>query len=216
MKKHLHCFNSLQKYVYSLLFFCVNLDSASAQSTDLLSFSGNMMNHKVQLYWATATEAQPLQFTIERSLDGNIFGAVASLNSYNNGQDVNLYSFNDPDTIQSLIYYRLKITDDQGAIKYSSILKLNGMIQKSIAVNVRNPFDQRIHFNVTAPDNGRANVDLINLQGAVMRRREVNLDNGVNSIVIDNTDLLPAGIYILRIQFNGTVVQRKITKGYSR
>jgi len=194
----------------------VNLDSASAQSTDLLSFSGNMMNHKVQLYWATATEAQPLQFTIERSLDGNIFGAVASLNSYNNGQDVNLYSFNDPDTIQSLIYYRLKITDDQGAIKYSSILKLNGMIQKSIAVNVRNPFDQRIHFNVTAPDNGRANVDLINLQGTVMRRREVNLDNGVNSVVIDNTDLLPAGIYILRIQFNGTIVQRKITKGYSR
>ena len=81
---------------------------------------------------------------------------------------------------------------------------------------MRNPFDQKINFNVTAPDNGRADVDLINLQGEVMKRRKVDLDNGVNSIVIDNTDLLPAGIYILRIQFNGTIVQRKITKGYSR
>ena len=175
-----------------------------------------MINHKVQLTWATATEAQPLQYTIERSLDGNIFGAAASLNSYNNGQDVNLYSFDDPDTIQSLIYYRLKIADDQGAIKYSSVLKLNGQIQKSIAVNVRNPFDQKIRFNVTAPDNGRADVDLINLQGVVMKRKEVNLDNGVNSIVIDNTDLLPAGVYILRIQFNRTIVQKMITKTYSR
>ncbi len=216
MKKHLHCFNLLQKYVYSLLFFCVSLISASAQNINLLSFSGSMINHKVQLTWATATEAQPLQFTIERSTDGNIFSPVSSLNSYNNGQDVNLYSFDDPDTIQSLIYYRLKITDGQGAIKYSTILKLNGIIQKSIAVNVRNPFDQKIRFNVTSPDNGRADVHLISLQGVVMKRKEVNIDNGVNSVVIENTDLLPAGIYILRMQFNGTIVQRMITKTYSR
>ena len=216
MNKHLHCFNSFQKYACVLLFLSVNLFTVQAQSTDFLSFSGNMINHKVQLYWATGTEVQPLQFTIERSRDGNIFGGVASLTSYNNGQDVNLYSFEDPDTIQSLVYYRVKIADDQGEIKYSSTVKLNGKIQKSITVNVRNPFDQKIQFNVTAPDNGRADVDLISLQGEVMKRRKLDLDNGVNSIVIDNTDLLPAGIYILRIQFNGTIVQRKITKGYSR
>ena len=215
MKKHLHCFNLLQKCICLLLFFCVSLYSASAQSIELLSFYGQMINNEVQLYWATGTEAQPLQFTIERSRDGNIFGAVASLDSYNNGQDVNRYSFADPDTIQTIIYYRLKIADDQGIIKYSNIFRLNGKLQKSIAVSVRNPFDQKIHFNVTAPDNGRADVDLISLQGEVMKRRKVDLDNGVNSIVIDNTDLLPAGMYILRIQFNGSIVQRKITKGYS-
>jgi len=216
MKTNLHCFNSFRKHACAFLLFSVTFYSASAQSVEFLSFSGQMMNNKAQLYWATGIENEPLQFTIERGLDATLFKAVTSLNSYNNGQDVNLYSFDDPDTIQSLIYYRVKVTDGNGGVIYSSILKLNGKIRKSIAVSVINPFDQKIHFNVTAPDNGRAQVDLINLQGAVMKRREVNLDNGVNGVVIDNTDLLPAGVYVLRIQFNGTLVQRKITKTYSR
>jgi len=188
------------------------IDCGPLLNTDLLSFSGKLMRNKVQLNWTTATEDELLLFTVERSPDGHLFDAIGSLTNYNNGQDINIYSFDDPDTIQSVIYYRLKITDDRGGTKYSRIVQLNGKLQKSIAVNVINPFGQKLHIDVTASQNGRADIDLINLQGRVLKRREFNINNGVNSIVIDNTDALPAGVYILRIQFDGTIVQRKITK----
>ena len=115
-------------------------------NTQLLSFSGKLVGNKAQLNWTTTKEDEPLQFAIEKSADGRIFNAIASLNSYNNGQDINLYSFADPDTIQSIVYYRLKITDDKGAIEYSRIVQLNGKMEESMAVNVINPFDQKLRF----------------------------------------------------------------------
>jgi hypothetical protein len=185
-------------------------------NTQLLSFSGKLIGNKAQLNWTMTKEDETLQFAIEKSADGRIFNAIASLNSYNNGQDINLYSFADPDTIQSIVYYRLKITDDEGAIKYSRIVQLNGKMQESMVVTVINPFDQKLRFELATSLNGKADIDLINLQGKVVKRKEFNINNGSNSIAIDNTDILPAGIYILRIEFNGRIVQRKITKTYSR
>ena len=185
-------------------------------NTQLLSFSGKLVGNKAQLNWTTTKEDESLQFGIEKSADGRIFNAIASLNSYNDGRDINLYSFADPDTIQSIVYYRLKITDDKGAIKYSRIVQLNGRMEESMVVTVINPFDQKLRFEVTTSLNGKANIDLINLQGKIVKRKEFNINNGSNSIAIDNTDILPAGIYILRIEFNGRIVQRKITKTYSR
>jgi hypothetical protein len=184
-------------------------------NTELLSFSGRLVGNKAQLNWTTTMEDEPLQFAIEKSADGRIFNAIASLNSYNNGQDINLYSFADPDTIQSIIYYRLKITDDKGAIEYSRIVQLNGKMEESVVVNVINPFDQQLRFELMTSLNGKAGIDLINLQGKIVKRKEFNINNGSNSIVIDNTDNLPASIYILRIEFNGRIVQRKISKTYS-
>jgi len=181
-------------------------------NTDLLSFSGKMISSKVQLYWTTTKEDEPLEFTIERSADGRVFSAIGSLSNYNNGQEINFYSFDDADTIQNVVYYRLKIADDKVAIKYSRIVQFNGKIQKSIAVSVVNPFGPKLHLEVSSSTTGRANIDLINLQGRVVKRKDFNILSGVNSIDINNTDILSAGIYILRIEFNGAIIQRKINK----
>ncbi len=184
-------------------------------NTELLSFSGKLVGNKALLNWTMAKEDEPLQFTIEKSADGRIFSAIGSLTSYNNGEDINLYSYNDHDTIQSIAYYRLKITDDRGALQYSRVVQLNGKMDELLTVNVINPFDQQLRFELATSLTGRADVDLFNLQGKIVKRKGVNINSGSNNVVIDNTNMLPAGVYILRIEFNGRIIQRKITKTYS-
>jgi hypothetical protein len=54
--------------------------------------------------------------------------------------------------------------------------------------------------------------ELISLQGNVVKKKEFNLNTGVNRLSIDNTDVLLAGIYILRAEFNGKIIQRKVVR----
>jgi hypothetical protein len=56
---------------------------------------------------------------------------------------------------------------------------------------------------------------LINLQGKIVKQKDLIINNGTSNLTIDNTDNLPSAAYILRIEFNGRVLQRKVVKVYS-
>ena len=77
---------------------------------------------------------------------------------------------------------------------------------------VINPFDQKLQFDLISAVSGKANIELVNLQGTVIKRKDFTLNDGLNNLSVSNTDILPAGIYILRVEFNGRIVQRKIVK----
>lgn len=184
-------------------------------STELLSFTGKEANGKSQLNWTTSKEDEPLHYIVEKSFDAENFNAIASINSYNDGENINLYSFTDPDTVQRAVYYRLRIADDQNQNKYSRVIQLNGKMNDAILTNLINPFDQKLQFDLYSSFNGRAAVELINLQGTVMKQIEFNLNTGMNNLSVNNTGGLPAGVYILRVESNNNIVQRKIVKLYS-
>jgi hypothetical protein len=179
---------------------------------DLLSFTGKHINDKDQINWTTSKEDGPVQYFIERSVDAATFKDIAAVNGYNNGQNINTYSFTQPDTIFGAVYYRLKIVDQQNKVKFSRVIQLNGKENEINFVNVINPFNQKLQFEIVSSSNGTANMDLVSLQGAVVRRKEFGLGVGINNILVNNTDNLPAGVYVLRIEFNGNIVQKKLVK----
>jgi len=188
------------------------LDCGPPLSIELLSFSGKPVNGKNQLNWTSSKEDELLHYIVERSADARTFTAIGSVTGYNNGSNVNSYSFTDPDSLQNIVYYRLRIADDNNKNKYSRIIQLNGNNDEISFANVVNPFDRKIQFDILAASSGRVKMDLVNLQGGIEREREFNVDTGVNSLSIDDTNVLPAGVYILRIQFNNQVVHRKLVK----
>ncbi len=190
-------------------------DCGEPLNTDLLSFTGKAVNGNAQLNWTTSKEDEPLHFVVEKSADAKIFNAIASVNSYNNGQDINLYSLTDSSSIRNVVFYRLKIIDDKNRAKYSRIIQLNSKGDKISLVNVINPFDQKLQFDLITSQSGKANIELINLQGKIVNRKEFPLNDGLNNLSINNTDMLPPGIYILRVAFNGEMVQKKIVKVHS-
>ncbi len=188
------------------------LDCGLPLSTELISFTGKRINNNVQLNWTTSKEDEPLYYIVEKSFDSRNFNPIVSINSYNNGENINLYSFTDPDTISKNVYYRLRIADNKNQNKYSRIIQLNGMNNAVTLANIINPFYQKLQFDFSTPLSGRMNAELISLQGNILKKKEFNLNTGVNRLSIDNTDALPAGVYILRAEFDGKIIQRKVVR----
>lgn len=62
-------------------------------------------------------------YTIEKSVDGNHFAGLATINSKGNGD--NQYSFTDRMGLQGIAYFRVKQTGIDGTYNYSSIVRLS-------------------------------------------------------------------------------------------
>jgi len=172
------------------------------------------VNDKGNLAWTTSKEDEPVTFTIERSSDGNSFTPIGTVNSFNNyTATVNSYSFIDPVAITGKVFYRLLITGQSGSKKYSRIIQLSKTGGESLGlVNVINPFNYSLEFDIAAQGDSKVEVELVDLFGKVVQKSSYLVHSGVNALSLPNTDVLPAGTYILRIRNNEVFINRKVLK----
>ncbi len=182
--------------------------------TDLLSFNGKLENDKGKLFWNTSKEDEPLTFTIERSSDGYNFSTAGVITSHNNySAETNSYSLVDPVAVTGKIYYRLIMTDQSNAKKYSRIIQLSGQdgILLSLS-NIINPFKYTIEFDITTPVDTKIEVELLDLFGKMVRKNSYLVHTGINALSMTDTESLPAGTYIFRIRNNDLIINRKVLK----
>lgn len=182
--------------------------------TDLISFNGKLMNERGNLSWTTSKEDEPITFTLERSADGNNFNVVSIVNSHNNyTAAVNSYSYVDPTPITGKAFYRLVMTDQSGMKKYSRTIQLTRQANDGFGlVNVINPFNHTLEFDVTSPSDTKIDVELIDLFGKVVQKNSFTVHSGINALSIPNTEKLPAGTYIFRIKNNQLLINKKVLK----
>jgi hypothetical protein len=182
--------------------------------TDLLSFNGKLVTDKGHLSWTTSKEDEPVIFTIERSSDGNNFipiGTVNGLNDYTAAN--NSYSFIDPTVVTTKVYYRLMMSISSGAKKYSRTIQLNSSSGDSIGLmNVINPFNYSLDFDVTSKTDTKIEAELLDLFGKVVLKSNFLVRAGTNALSLPNTDLLSSGTYILRITNSEVFINRKVLK----
>lgn len=181
--------------------------------TDLLSFNGKLVLDKGNLSWTTSKEDKPVTFIIERSNDGISFTPIGSVSSHNNyTAAVNSYSFIDPVPVTGKVYYRLAITD-QSARKYSRVINLirQGGDSFGLATLV-NPFNSSVEFDITAKNDAKIEVELIDLLGKVVRKNSFTVYAGVNALSLPDTGNLPSGTYIFRVRNNEMLINRKVLK----
>lgn len=77
-------------------------------------------------------------FSLERSLDGNLFVIVGNTNARNRGIR-EIYSKEDPYTFNGIVYYRLKNIDNDGSFSYSRVIALSDKQSVGSAFTVMNP-----------------------------------------------------------------------------
>jgi hypothetical protein len=179
---------------------------------NLLSFNGKMSNHNANLFWRTSKEFEAISFTIEKSIDGIHFSPIASLNGHGNNSQNNYYTFTDPAAISGTVFYRLGMMNTSGKIKYSQVISLSdGSIVFGL-VNAVNPFTNEINFEIAIPQDAKVEAVLTNMSGKLLRRQSFVVYEGVNGLTIPGVETLPAGLYILQVDYQGQVVNRKLMK----
>ena len=87
-----------------------------------ISFTGEKARQKIVLDWVTENEVNTSHFMVERSSNGVEYTAIGNLAAA--GQSRNEYSFDDLQPLKGLNLYRIRQVDQDGAFKYSIIVRV--------------------------------------------------------------------------------------------
>lgn len=182
-------------------------------NTKLKNFSGVAQDGYGRLQWESETEADNVVYEIERSTDQSRFEKIGQvIGSASGGGRV--YQFNDPNPLASHTYYKLKVVEGSRS-QYSRIVLLSNRALQYEIKTVVNPFTQQLAFEMIAPENGVAQVTLIDAFGRPVKQYRESYNTGLTSIRLNNLTSLPAGSYSLRIEAGGQVFNKKVIKsGY--
>ena len=189
------------------------LDCGFPLATRMLSFTGRLNNGRSILQWSTSEETEEILFDIEKSLDGNNFQLINTINGNNDPSAVrNNYSFTDPELVTGKAYYRIRMRTLSSQVSYTRTLMLEtGPVSFAFAT-VINPFSNALHFDITAVRDGKARAELVDAFGKVVKRLSFDLHQGVNQLSFDGTSSLAAGMYVLRVESAGMMIMRKVVK----
>lgn len=179
--------------------------------TNFISFSSKSEGVSTKLNWTTSREDGEVSYVIEKSWDGESFSAIATINGYNNNEEVNYYSWTEPSSNRE-IFYRIRLTAAGGKQKISRVIRisLNGI---PAGLTVTNPFSDKLTAKIAALQTQLVRLNLIDNTGRVIRSEQFALANGENHLQLNNTGNLPKGLYTLQVQYSdNTTINKKVIK----
>jgi len=88
----------------------------------LISFQGNDTEDKVRLQWILAEGNKANSVLVEKSYTGDNYQYVADFWVNLDGNSITNFKYSDARKGNKTVYYRLKITDDNGLVQYSKVI----------------------------------------------------------------------------------------------
>ena len=158
---------------------------------DLISFDAQLEQNKtVKVTWSTASEINSSHFEVERSVDGQRFSKIKTVNSIGNSTIDQSYKIIDDAPIKGLNYYRLKQIDVDGSFEHSEIKVVNIGGSSAVIELYPNPARNILYINGMNESNFQVNV--YNQLGSLVKT--INKSN--NEVDIN---AFPNGVYYFQI-----------------
>ncbi len=176
-------------------------DNPVSLPVSLVVFTATRQNNEAVLQWETAQEENSGSFIIERSSDGESFGAIGTVAAAGNSSSARNYEFTDQTPQPNANYYRLKQTDIDGTFTYSPVKVVNFPVSGQL---IWYATGAALGRGLLLQQGSNEQYTLSDLAGHTLRLGQ--LSNG-------RTDIsgLPAGLYIVRIvTANNQVLDTKI------
>ena len=175
----------------------------------LVDFTAQLRSDKtVIVSWTTASEKENDYFTLEKSIDGNIFEVLTTIDGAGNSSQVQTYNFQDKNVVGGMNYYRLKQTDFNGDFEY---FKIVGVSNNSSAADLKsalqivkagpNPFKESFKITYTANDSEKVELSIRSVDGQLIHTETLTPHPGDNEYTFQKTSTLKSGIYL--VSFSG-------------
>lgn len=178
-------------------------ESAVALPVDLISFTAVPNGTKVDLKWTTATELNNDFFTIERTLDGEIFETVAVINGAGNTSNQSNYTCEDRNPYSGLSYYRLTQTDYDGDSKSYDLRSVNFNSSMSNEINMYpNPISANEQLTISLQDEKIEEyytITIHNMTGTLYYSDIIYVNDQNSKIALDMEGNLFTGTYLISI-----------------
>ena len=164
----------------------------------LTSFTATAEQQTALLAWTVQDGAGADHFDVQRSTDGTDFATIGTVGAIDDGANAENYSFVD-DKPATLNYYRIAMVHADGSVSYSAIRTLGSAVSGAVKMTIYpNPTTDRLH--ITTSGTGRVDIQIVDVQGRVLRRIETASGNTVDVSVSE----LTRGIYFARIAGTGS------------
>jgi hypothetical protein len=177
----------------------------------LSAFSGQLQDGFAHLQWTGSNETPDTKYVIERSNNQSDFTAVGTVNGQSVADGGAVYHFVDPTMVAGLAYYRIRVTSE-GLFKYSNVVLLSNSLLDFSINSLVNPFTDKISFDIVSPGNDRASILLIDAYGRVVKKQDLFITKGLNSVVLPDLNGLSSGMYALQVQCAGKQICKPVIK----
>jgi hypothetical protein len=176
----------------------------------LLAFNAQRAAKVNKVTWTTSQEINTDRFIVERSTDGRNFAPIGEVAAAGNSSNNINYSFIDYTPVMGVNFYRLRVIERNGSLKYSAVRSVRNEGTADIAI-YPNPVKGMMMLNITSDRIDKAVVTISDMNGRLVQVRTNAITEGSNYINI-NTVAMSAGTYIVKIQLNDDMVIRKVNK----
>lgn len=171
-----------------------------------LSLTAAAQETNALLKWQTATEFYSSSFTVEKSLNNQIFTAIATVAATGNSSAAAFYTFTDvsagaPGT---KVYYRIKANDAFGHFKYSNVAFAD-LFKIPVYTDVKvypNPVaqGQKLYMQVPPAHDAAMEVSFFANDGKLLGQRKIALAPGSVLVVFNDGIQLPAGLVFIKVK----------------
>jgi Secretion system C-terminal sorting domain len=175
--------------------------TATVLPVTLRSFSASCDPAGTMLSWQTASETNNHFFSIERSVNGEPFTVIGTVNGQGTTSQASDYSFTDTDAPNEICYYRLRQTDYNGQYEIFSPIAFDKNTCGSQIAGIStwpNPTSGNSVVQFYSKEDVRVTCSWIDIGGRIVFEEEHNAYEG-NNTLYTNIDILPDGVYLLQI-----------------
>jgi trimeric autotransporter adhesin len=173
-----------------------------------LDFTGQLVTNKVILNWKTASEQNNTGFDVERSADGRSWSKIGFIPGKINSALLSSYSYSDLSPLKGLSYYRLKQIDLDDKFTYSSVVRINYVINGEVAI-WPNPVKDLLNIEINQRyRNEKMYLTVTDMKGTVLVSRIATHGN-----LAISTSGWPKALYVVTLKSeDGIMMTRKILK----
>jgi hypothetical protein len=176
---------------------------------ELINFSVEKNNNKVNISWQTATEINSNYFEVEKSFNGKEFSVITKINAAGNSSNTQKYNTTDElANTAAIIYYRIKTMDKDGSFGYSSIQSINVKTNTNLISIYPNPVKkgQAVSIELNSDKTQNISFVLITNEGKIISEKVKNIVRGYNRVSLQFNNFIPVGNYFLQAKINNVLL----------
>lgn len=162
----------------------------------LTAFDATKASGYNNIHWKADCTSQQAIFEIERSTDGQNFVKIESITA-DKLRCLQPFDYQDRNATAGINYYRIKVIDVDGGKAYYS--RIAAVVNKSKGFDLVGVYPTlitsgQLKVNITSANNDKAELNITNMNGQVIKRLQASLKPGENIIYVDVAGMA-AGVY---------------------
>lgn len=168
--------------------------SASTLPVTFQSFFVNRQGANIQLTWVTSEEVNNRYYAIEKSTDARSWKEIAIVLGAGTTTLTSRYNYTDKNVTDGVVYYRIRQTDMNGSIHYSSIRTIRN--EKQSACNIYASSRQTITVDLNSDVKENITIQVVNMNGQIIKRQ--NFNQASYSLTLNIPNVTP-GVYTVQV-----------------